>query len=232
MNGRRLFSASRLRLWWLSGGLLLTGATARAQALLWTLEAESPESRVVWHTDTAEIFAPQGLTLWYKEKMAGNVIIRYDACVVNHGQEGERTSDLNCFWMASDPKAADVWERMAERQGVFTRCYALQLYYMGFGGNSNTTTRFRRYTGDERGIEEPAYRPDILIEHRGQEQRLAPNRWYRIQLEAVDGRVRYLIDGQCLADWQDEQPLTEGWFGFRTTWSHTLLTNFQYLQKP
>lgn len=196
------------------------------------MEAEAPESRVIWHTDTAEIFAPKGLTLWYKEKMTGNVIIRYDACVVNNGREGERTSDLNCFWMASDPKATDVWERMAERRGVFTRCYALQLYYVGYGGNSNTTTRFRRYTGDERGIAEPAYRPGILTEHTGREQLLEPNRWYRIQLEAVNGRVRYLIDGQCLADWTDEHPLTEGWFGFRTTWSHTLLTNFQFFQKP
>lgn len=209
----------------------LPGGTAvLAQADRWTVEAEAPESRVTWHNDTADIVAPKGLTLWYRQPMAGNVVIRYEACVMNTGCPGERTSDLNCFWMASDPQAADIWERMGERRGVFTNCYALRLYYVGYGGNGNSTTRFRRYTGDERGIAESQFRPGILKEYTDREHLLEPNRWYSIRLECIDGRVRYFIDGQCLVDYRDEQPLTSGWFGFRTTLSHTRLTGFRYTQ--
>ena len=46
-----------------------------------------------------------------------------------------------------------------------TRClYSLQLYYLGYGGNHNSTTRFRRYDGDESGITNPKARPAILKE--------------------------------------------------------------------
>lgn len=61
--------------------------------------------------DTAEIVSPKGLTLWRKEKMSGKVTIEYDACVVVES-DGDRLSDLNCFWMASDPQYPDnLWKR-------------------------------------------------------------------------------------------------------------------------
>ena len=50
--------------------------------------------------------------------MSGNVTIEYDACVAVEGKPGDRLSDLNCFWMASDPKASDIWKRMNWRNGV------------------------------------------------------------------------------------------------------------------
>lgn len=213
-------------------GSVIQSVELSAQTDLWQPEAEAPESRIVWKGDTVEIFAPKGLTLWYKEKISGNVVIRYDACIVNTGKAGERTSDLNCFWMASDPQAKDIWERMAERQGIFNRCYALRMYYMGYGGNYNTTTRFRRYDGNERGIREPEFRPGILQEYTDSAHLLEPNRWYHIRLECINGKVRYFINGTCLVDYTDAHPLTSGWFGFRTTFAHALLTNFQVLQKP
>ena len=58
--------------------------------------------------------------------MSGNVTIEYDACVAVEGKPGDRLSDLNCFWMASDPKASDIWKRMNWRNGVFVNCYSLQ----------------------------------------------------------------------------------------------------------
>ena len=72
--------------------------------------------------DTAEILSPKGLTLWRKEKMSGRVTIEYDACVVVE-KEGDRLSDLNCFWMASDPKHPDnIWKREKWRSGIFLNC--------------------------------------------------------------------------------------------------------------
>ena len=35
---------------------------------------------------------------------------------------------------------------------------------MGYGGNYNSTTRFRRYDGNEAGITDPKVRPAILKE--------------------------------------------------------------------
>ena len=72
----------------------------------WKVESESPDYKVTFQGDTAEILSPKGLTLWRKEKMSGRVTIEYDACVVVE-KEGDRLSDLNCFWMASDPKHPD-----------------------------------------------------------------------------------------------------------------------------
>ena len=195
----------------------------------WEVESESPACQLSFHNDTVEIVAPKGLTLWRKEKMSGNVSIEYDACVMNEGKTGDRLSDLNCFWMASDPKfPGDILKRKKERNGIFNNYYALQMYYLGYGGNSNTTTRFRRYDGDERGITDTAARPAILREYTDSEHLLKPNHWYHIRLTREGNQVCYYIDGQRLVDFRDAEPLTSGWFGFRTTSSRIGFANFKY----
>ena len=131
----------------------------------WKVESESPDYSVTFQGDTAEIVSPQGLTLWLKEKMSGRVTIEYDARVVVR-EEGDRLSDLNCFWMASDPQHPDnLWKREKWRSGIFVNCYTLQLYYLGYGGNHNSTTRFRRYDGNEAGVTDAKARPAILKEY-------------------------------------------------------------------
>ncbi len=89
----------------------------------WVVESESADYRVTFRGDTADIVSPKGLTLWRKEKMKGRVTIEYDACVVVEDGSNEptnRLSDLNRFWMASDPKYPDdIFRRMKERGGVF-----------------------------------------------------------------------------------------------------------------
>ena len=214
-----------------------------AQKKEWRIEAESADSRVEWRGDTVEIHAPKGLTLWNRNKMKGNVVIEYRAMVVDgcksvNGVDGarllhqgdDRLSDLNCFWMASDPSASDIWKRMKWRGGKFVNTYSMQLYYVGFGGNYNSTTRFRRYSGDERGVDSAAYRPGILREYTDPDHLLRPNRWYDIRPESIDGRVRYLIDGEMLVDYLDPEPLREGWFGLRTTWAHVIMCGFRYTE--
>ena len=196
-----------------------------AQAQTWTVEAEDASSSVTWKGNEADIVAPKGLTLWCDEQMTGNTIIEYEAQITKDKhfldtQGRPRISDLNCFWMANRPLG---------RQGAnFVDHYALQTYYMGYGGNWNTTTRFRRYTGDSRGIDSAHYRPIILKEYTDAQHLLQPNHWYKIRLEQIDGRVRYIIDGECLVDYLDPKPLTQGYFGFRTTLAHAKLRNFRY----
>lgn len=196
----------------------------------WKVESESPDYKVSFTGDTLQLIAPKGLTLWYKEKMAGNVTVEFDACVVDEGQPGDRLSDLNVFWMASDPRHKDIWARSKWRSGIFVNCYSMSLYYLGFGGNHNTTTRFRRYDGDERAVTDPAFRPSIIKEYTDSDHLLKPNKWYHIKVTARGHHITYTIDGQRLVDYRDPDPLTSGWFGFRTTASRTRITNFSYTQ--
>lgn len=209
-----------------------SGLNAKEFHKYWKVESESPDYKVTFQGDTLEIISPKGLTLWRKEKMSGRVTIEYDACVVDEA-EGDRLSDLNCFWMASDPKHPDnLWKREKWRSGIFANCYSLQLYYMGYGGNHNTTTRFRRYNGDETAIADPKLRPAILREYTDADHLLKANHWYHIRITNENNRVSYYIDGKRLVDFRDAEPLTEGWFGFRTTLSRTRIANFRYQCTP
>lgn len=204
----------------------------------WTIEAESRETRVTTLPDSIiDIISPKGMTLWYNDRMEGNTVIEYDARIVVEDSISEpwnRLSDLNCFWMATDMKKETLnpLDGICDRQGVFIRQYALSLYYMGFGGNHNTTTRFRRYNGDERGITDARYRPSVLVEYTDSAHLLKPNHWYHIRLEQIDGRVRYIIDKETVVDYHDPTPLTIGYFGFRTTLSHAQLRRFTYTCHP
>ena len=199
-------------------------AMLATHAQAWTVEAEDPTSTVTWKNGVATIVAPKGLTLWCTEKMEGNVVVEYEARVLadkrfKDEQGRVRVSDMNCFWMA---------DHCGGYGGRFVDNYALQTYYVGFGGNWNTTTRFRRYTGDRRGIDSADYRPRVLKEYTDREHLLEGNRWYRIRLEQKDGHARYYVDGELLVDYVDPKPLKAGYFGFRTTMAVAQLRNFRY----
>lgn len=221
--------------------LMIAGLSAHAQsglnkqqfAKFWKVESEADDYQLHFKSDTCEILSPKGLTLWRKEKMTIGTTVEYDACVMDEGKAGDRLSDMNSFWMASDPLAKNLWTRADWRSGIFTRCYSLQMYYLGYGGNYNTTTRFRRYNGDEAGIDDATKRPAILKEYSDKQHLLKANHWYHIKIEStITGRTRFYIDGECIVDYLDPQPLKDGWFGFRTTLSRTRITHFRSYQTP
>lgn len=205
----------------------VSGTDAELFDSCWFVESEAEDYVVCFCGDTVDVVAPAGLTLWRRECIFGDVTIEYDASVVVEGV-GDRLSDLNCFWMASDPVCSSVFDRADWRRGIFARCYSLRLYYVGFGGNYNTTTRFRRYNGDEEGVNDVSKRPAILREYTDGGHLLEANRWYHIKIVCRGGRVCFSVDGVVFVDFVDGEPLKEGWFGFRTTLSHVRLTNFSY----
>ena len=88
----------------------------------------------------------------------------------------------------------------------------LHTYYVGQGGNGNTTTRFRRYIGRQ------DLRP-LLPEHdlRNPEFLLKPNVAQTIDLVAFDKRVQNYRDGKLIFDYTDADPYTHGHFALRTT---------------
>lgn len=201
----------------------------------WRVESESPDYQVSFRGDTCELTAPKGLTLWRKQKLSADCAVEYDVQVVvgtppfsgEGREETDRLSDMNCFWLASDPEAKDLWARAGWRSGIFARCYTLQMYYLGYGGNYNTTTRFRRYTGDALGVDSAGHRPAILTEYTDSAHLLRPNHWYHIKLQTAASRTQMWVDGQLIVNYLDPEPLSEGWFGFRTTLSRTRITNFR-----
>lgn len=206
----------------------VSGLNSREFSKYWKIESESPDYKQHFSGDTLEIVAPKGLTLWRREKMSGYTTIEYDACIVKKNST-DRLSDLNCFWMATDPQSINnLMKRMKWRNGIFNRYYSLQMYYMGYGGNNNTTTRFRRYDGDYASFEKEQKRPAILKEYTDAKHLLAPNHWYHVKIQNKGNRVLYFLDGELLVDYRDPSPLTSGWFGFRTTLSHVRITGFHY----
>lgn len=201
---------------WVVVAAAQSGLDQRSFRKYWTVESESADYRVAFHGDTCELTAPQGLTLWRKERMQQGQYVEYDVMVTD-----DRLSDMNLFWMASDPQARDVFARMAERRGVFKNCYALQMYYLGYGGNYNTTTRFRRYEGG--GVV-----PPVWHEYTDSAHLLRSGHWYHWRVETTaEGRTRITVDGECLVDYLDPSPIQSGWFGFRTTLSRVFITHFR-----
>lgn len=186
----------------------------------WKWELEKGGS-VVAQNGALEIDVPGGCTVWLKAPLSGAILISYDATVISAGGPNDRVSDLNCFWMAQDARSpGDIFA--TPRAGKFSDYDQLRCYYVGHGGNSNTTTRYRRYIG------EAGNRP-IRPEHdlKAKEFLLVPNVSQRIQLIAAGGSIGYYRDGQRLLADEDTQPYTSGWFAFRTVTSHLRIKNFR-----
>lgn len=153
-----------------------------------------------------------GATVWLDKPLAGNVLIAYTRRVVMEGGPNDRLSDLNHFWMARDPANKDLFTR----SGKFEDYDDLDMYYAGVGGNGNTTTRLRRYGQGQR----------VLVGERlGPEWMLQPNRDYRVEIAVYRGCTRMRVDGREVFSYRDPQPYTQGYFGFRSTWSRQTIDN-------
>ncbi|MCZ4694784.1 Tat pathway signal sequence domain protein [Ancylomarina euxinus] len=185
------------------------------------LQAESG-NRVGVNKGALEIDVPKGVTVWFKHKLCGDILIEYQATVIDSGGTNDRVSDLNCFWMASDPRNADdLFDSPRKASGKFQDYDTLRLYYVGMGGHNNTKTRFRRYNGKG---EKP-----LLPEHdlEGKTELISPNKSCQIQLVAMGSQVQFFRDGELVYDFIDESPYTQGWFGIRTIENHMKIDDFK-----
>lgn len=185
----------------------------------WTTESERP-AQVTATGGVLDIDTPAGLTLWFRHELHGPLLIEYDAEAVSAGGPNDRVSDLNSFWMATDPDSTT--SPAAHRNGAFADYNTLRTYYVGLGGNGNTTTRFRRYVGSTTD------RPLLPENDRSALQDLLrPNQFQHIRIVADNGLIQYFRDDNKLFEYQDEQPYTHGWFAFRTTQSHLRIRHFR-----
>jgi hypothetical protein len=186
----------------------------------WTAELERGGT-VAIKDQQLDIDVPAGCTLWFKEQLSGPILIEYEATMIAAGGPHDRVSDLNCFWMARDARSPDnIFD--TKRSGKFSDYDRLLTYYVGQGGNGNTTTRFRRYIGQQDN------RP-LLPEHdlRDRDDLLKPNVPQTIQLVVNGLIVQYYRDGKRVFDVQDPQPYTSGWFALRTTKNHMAVRRFR-----
>ncbi len=190
----------------------------------WLVEMHQP-GRVAVQDGVMEIDVPAGTSVWFRQALSGPVLIEYEAQAVSEGAPNDRVSDLNAFWMATDPAApgGDVLAR--PRSGKFEDYDTLKTYYVGQGGNWNKTTRFRRYVGrqDDRPLLPENDRQDAA-------DMLVPNNWQKITLLAAGPTVRYFRDGKMLFDYNDPEPYTRGHFAIRTTQSHLRIRRFRVYQ--
>jgi rhamnogalacturonan endolyase len=151
-----------------------------------------------------------GVTVWYKHKIKGNFEIEYIRTIVMDSGRNDRLSDLNQFWMATDPQ-----QKMFTRKGGFKEYDSLQMYYVGMGGNYNTTTRMRRYNG--KGALK------ITGEFTDSTHLLKPNTPYRIKLSFTNGTSKFFVNDILFFEFTDSNPFTEGWFAIRSTKSRQVI---------
>lgn len=190
----------------------------------WKIE-QMPNGTTAIKNGKLEINDVSGCTVWLDKKLEGSIVIEYDVFLIQNGGTHDRVSDLNCFWMATDPENPEnLFANSASREGKFSNYNTLQLYYMGVGGNNNKTTRFRRYVGN-------GERP-LLTQHNlsGAKYMLTPNKTYHIKIVAHNGVIQYYRDNDLFVDFYDAKPYTSGYFGFRTVKNHMTIDNFKVYQ--
>lgn len=187
----------------------------------WRVEAEAP-ARVTVESGVLDIDTPEGLSVWWGEELSGPVAIEYEVMAVSAGGPNDAVSDVNAFWMATDSAAPGGSPLARPRSGAFADYDALKTYYVGIGGNRNTTTRMRRYLG------EPGNRP-LLPEHDRTDPAalLVANRWVPMRLAADGATVTVDFGGKRLFTMTDAAPYRRGWFALRTTKSHLRIRNFR-----
>ena len=182
----------------------------------WIAETpDSPNSKVGIEKGRLIIDVDNGATVWFNQKLSGNIMIEYRRKVVMNNGKNDRLSDLNQFWMATDPRRENVFTR----SGVFSEYDSLRLYYAGIGGNTNSTTRFRKYQGTGERT--------LLFDLQDEQHLLQPNKKYLIQIVIYKGTTEVFVDGEPYFSYKDDAPLTEGYFGFRTVKSHQEVDDFK-----
>jgi hypothetical protein len=156
-----------------------------------------------------------GVTVWWKQKLKNKWVIEFDRTIPIDNHKNDRLSDFNVFWQATDPKTGTLMGR----NPAFENYDSLSLYYVGFGGNTNTTTRFRKYQGNGERT--------ILAEYTDSTYLLTPNKTYHCRIVFKKKTMRFYIDDALFFSFRDKKPLKSGYFGFRTTQSRHLIDNFR-----
>jgi rhamnogalacturonan endolyase len=195
--------------------------TGKLDTATWIVEmAPAPNSKVYVQNGNLVLDTKGGVTVWFNRRLTSNVRIEYDRQVVVAGGVNDRLSDLNQFWMAQDPQKANLFTR----SGVLESYDSLQLYYVGMGGNTNSTNRFRKYEGNGQRT--------LIQDYTDKAHLLEANKIYHISIVVNNGVTSFWVDYQCYFTYKDPAPFKEGYFGFRSTKSHQEISKVRIYQLP
>lgn len=196
----------------------------------WVIEDESDHILATAANGITEIISPEGLTLWYNKELTGEYEISYLISVIMEGGHFDRLSDMNCFWTASDPKYPNnLFERSEWRKGIFGNYNTLNLFYVGYGGNENTTTRFRRYHGEYYDTDSTKIKP-LLQEYTDAAHLLKPDRLYRINIKVTKNETSFSVDNEVLFTLPLKEGEGNGYFGLRLLTNHIQFMSFEVKQ--
>ena len=186
----------------------------------WVIEQRG-KGKVFLDNGKLRIIDEIGCTIWLKKELKTGVSIEYDVILVSKKGKYDRVSDMNCFWMASDPKNKNFFASSKKRAGLFSNYDPLKLYYVGYGGHNNSKTRFRRYTGQKT--------KPLLPEHdlSDNEYLNKPNRVMKIKIISNYKKQLFYVNSKLIFKFYDKEPYTSGFFGFRTIRNHMLIDNFR-----
>ena len=187
----------------------------------WVVE-QQPQGQTLFTKEGMEVIDAKGCTVWFKKELQAPVKISYEITVIDAGGPYDRVSDMNCLWMANDPKHPnDFFAGSKQRAGHFPNYHHFTGYYVGYGGHHNGKTRFRRYNGN---VDRP-----LLPEHDLSDPQfmITANKTMRIEIIVKNNRTSYSRDGEIIYDVEDWQPYTKGYFGFRTVNNHMIIKNFK-----
>lgn len=190
----------------------------------WRIESQTPQGSQVYVEQQRLIMDTQaGMTVWLDRPLSGNYRIEFLRQVLVAGLDNDRLSDMNVFWGAHEAGAAGQ-PYLAVRDGVLESYDAMASWYVGMGGNGNSTTRFRCYDGSgER---------HLLGERLDTEALLEAGRIYRIRIEADEQQTSYWVDDRMMFQQALEGRPTAGYFGFRSVWSRQAISRFRVLELP
>lgn len=195
--------------------LIYSSNFERLDTTAWVVEMDALDSSSVYVKNNALILDTKGgVTVWLNQKLEGNFEIEYTRKIIMDQGRNDRLSDMNQFWMATDPTTPNLFTR----KGKFDEYDNLSLYYAGIGGNYNSTTRFRKYHQGER---------TLLKEETTQAKLLKANHEYKIKTVVKNGTTSVWVDGELYFEYKDPEALTEGYFGFRATWSRQEIKNLK-----
>lgn len=181
----------------------------------WKIEMDSTLNSSVYTQNGKLILDTEGgVTVWLDLELEGNYEISYTRKIVLDSGENDRLSDLNQFWAASDP--TDIG--MFNRSGKFESYDDMHLYYVGFGGNYNSTTRFRKYYQGEKPVFGEFLAAPFLLQ---------ANHDYQIKTICKYWNVSFWVDDVLFFEYEDPEPLNSGYFGFRSTWSRQEISNLK-----
>lgn len=204
----------------------------------WRLEAEDARAQAQASEGWLDLQTPAGLSLWWREPLAGDYSILFTALALpapaSAGAHAGRLSDLNMFWNAAEADGSAP----RPRSGAFAGYADLELDYVGFGANANTSTRLRAYRGGQRrlvaGRADPATaEPGELPMHEG--TRLHGGKALRVEIVsrrptvADPVHLRWSLNERLLFSQAGPEPRLQGHFALRSTASHLQIRDFRIL---